>query len=231
MQRLEEQAKRQEEFTAAFAHELKTPLTSIMGYADMLRSMNLTEAERMKASDYIYSQGKRLEALSFKLMELLVMKKQEFEFVEMEAGFLIETVFDLAEVGVLDRGMTLKKQVEPGKVYGEKDLLVSLFANLIDNSKKASKPGNTIWLEGKNLPDGYAITVRDEGRGMTAESLAKITEAFFMVDKSRSRKEGGAGLGMTLCNQIVKLHGARWDMKSEPDAGTSMTVIFSKEVG
>ena len=231
MQHLEEQAKRQEEFTAAFAHELKTPLTSIMGYADMLRSMNLTEAERMKASDYIYSQGKRLEALSFKLMELLVMKKQEFEFVEMEAGFLIETVFDLAEVGVLDRGMTLKKQVEPGKVYGEKDLLVSLFANLIDNSKKASKPGNTIWLEGKNLPDGYAITVRDEGRGMTEESLAKITEAFFMVDKSRSRKEGGAGLGMTLCNQIVKLHGARWDMKSEPDAGTSMTVIFSKEVG
>ena len=231
MQRLEEQAKRQEEFTAAFAHELKTPLTSIMGYADMLRSMNLTEAERMKASDYIYSQGKRLEALSFKLMELLVMKKQEFEFVEMEAGFLIETVFDLAEVGVLDRGMTLKKQVEPGKVYGEKDLLVSLFANLIDNSKKASKPGNTIWLEGKKLPDGDAITVRDEGRGMTEESLAKITEAFFMVDKSRSRKEGGAGLGMTLCNQIVKLHGARWDMKSEPDAGTSMTVIFSKEVG
>ena len=150
--------------------------------------MNLTEAERMKASDYIYSQGKRLEALSFKLMELLVMKKQEFEFGEMEAGFLLETVFDLAEVGVLDRGMTLKKQVEPGKVYGEKDLLVSLFANLIDNSKKASKPGNTIWLEGKNLPDGYAITVRDEGRGMTAESLANITEAFFMVDKSSSRK-------------------------------------------
>lgn len=117
---MEEQAKRQEEFTAAFAHELKTPLTSIMGYADMLRSMNLTEAERMKASDYIYSQGKRLEALSFKLMELLVMKKQEFEFVEMEAGFLIETVFDLAEVGVLDRGMTLKKQVEPEKYMGKR---------------------------------------------------------------------------------------------------------------
>ena len=106
-----------------------------------------------------------------------------------------------------------------------------MFANLIDNSKKASKPGNTIWIEGKNLPDGYAITVKDEGRGMTKEALGKITEAFFMVDKSRSRKEGGAGLGMTLCNQIVKLHGATWKMESEPDVGTSMTVIFSKEVG
>ena len=65
---------------------------------------------------------------------------------------------------------------------------------------------------------------------MTGEELERITEAFYMVDKSRSRKEGGAGLGMTLCNQIVLLHGAKWKMHSEVGAGTSMTVLFPKEV-
>lgn len=226
---LEDQAQRQEEFTSAFAHELKTPLTSIIGYADMLRSMNLTEAERMKASDYIYSQGKRLESLSYKLMELLVLKKQKFERVKMDAAFLVENVYDLTEVGVLEKGITLKKQVEDGVIYGEKDLLVSLFANLIDNSKKASEPGTSIRIKGEQREDGYAITVEDEGRGMTEEELGRITEAFYMVDKSRSRKEGGAGLGMTLCNQIVALHGASWEMESEIGRGTRMTVLFPKE--
>ncbi len=227
---LEDQAKRQEEFTAAFAHELKTPLTSIIGYADMLRSMNLTEAERMKASDYIYSQGKRLESLSYKLLELLVLKKQKFEQVKLDADFLVENVYDLTEVGVREKGITLNKHVAQGVIYGEKDLLVSLFANLIDNSKKASESGTNIWIKGEQREDGYAITVEDEGRGMTEEELGRITEAFYMVDKSHSRKEGGAGLGMTLCNQIVALHGASWEMESELGRGTCITVIFPKEV-
>ncbi|HCJ08437.1 MAG TPA: two-component sensor histidine kinase [Lachnospiraceae bacterium] len=227
---LEDQAKRQEEFTAAFAHELKTPLTSIIGYADMLRSMNLTEAERMKASDYIYSQGKRLESLSYKLLELLVLKKQKFEQVKLDADFLVENVYDLTEVGVREKGITLNKHVAQGVIYGEKDLLVSLFANLIDNSKKASESGTNIWIKGEQREDGYAITVEDEGRGMTEEELGRITEAFYMVDKSHSRKEGGAGLGMTLCNQIVALHGASWEMESELGRGTGITVIFPKEV-
>lgn len=226
---LEEQAKRQEEFTSAFAHELKTPLTSIIGYADMIRSMNLTEEERVKAAGYIYSQGKRLEALSFKLLELMVMKKQDFEFVNLDAHYFIQTVFDLAEVGVLEKNLELKMKSEPGKIYGEKDLLISLFANLIDNSKKASEEGDVIWIEGKNGREGYEITVRDEGRGIPKEELSKITDAFYMIDKSRSRKEGGAGLGMTLCSRIVHLHSAKWKIESELDKGTTITVTFMQE--
>ena len=107
---------------------------------------------------------------------------------------------------------------------------MSLFANLIDNSKKASESGTNIWIKGEQREDGYAITVEDEGRGTTEEELGRITEAFYMVDKSRSRKEGGAGLGMTLCNQIVALHGASWKMESALGRGTCITVIFPKEV-
>lgn len=218
--------KSQEDFTSAFAHELKTPLTSIIGYADMIRSMELSEEERIKAAGYIYSQGKRLEALSFKLLELLVMKKQDFEFVNLDAHYFIQMVFDLAEVGVLEKGLVLKMKAEPGKVYGEKDLLISLFANLIDNSKKASDAGDVIWIEGKEGKEGYEITVRDEGRGIPEEELGKITDAFYMVDKSRSRKEGGAGLGMTLCSQIIRLHNAKWKIESRVGEGTSIMVTF-----
>ncbi|MCM1159053.1 MAG: HAMP domain-containing histidine kinase [Bacteroidales bacterium] len=227
---LEEQARRQEEFTSAFAHELKTPLTSIIGYADMIRSMELSEEERIKAAGYVYSQGKRLEALSLKLLELIVLKKQDFEFVKMDAEFFIQMVFDLAEVGVLERNLVLKRKAEPGKICGEKDLLISLFANLIDNSKKASVKGGTIWIEGKAVEDGYAISVRDEGTGIPEEELSKITDAFYMVDKSRSRKEGGAGLGMTLCSQIVRLHHAKWDIESQVSVGTTVTVTLGEEV-
>lgn len=89
-------------------------------------------------------------------------------------------------------------------------LLLSLFANLVDNARKASQKGAHIYLTGQAEPDGYAVIVRDEGKGMEKTEIDKITQAFYMVDKSRSRKEGGAGLGMTLCQEIIRLHKASW---------------------
>lgn len=226
MEQLTNHAKNQEAFTSAFAHELKTPLTAIIGYADMIRSMDLSTEEKVKAAGYIYSQGKRLEALSLKLMELFVLKKQQFEFQQFDAEFLLQCVFDLSEVGVLEKNMILKREVEPGKIYGEKDLLISLFANLIDNAKKASDAGDTIYIRGKKTEEGYQVSVEDEGKGIPKDELKKITQAFYMIDKSRSRKEGGAGLGMTLCNEIVKLHGAKWSIESEEGMGTTIMVTL-----
>lgn len=219
-------AKAQESFTSAFAHELKTPLTAIIGYADMIRSMELTQEEKIKSAGYIYSQGKRLESLSFKLLDLFSMRKQKLEFLEIDAEYLLQTVFDLSEVGILEKDMQLVREVEAGKIYGEKDLLISLFANLLDNAKKASEAGNTIYLYGKPVREGYRVTVKDEGKGIPKDEINKITQAFYMVDKSRSRKEGGAGLGMTLCNEIVNLHGARWKFDSVEGKGTTVTVVL-----
>ncbi|MDE6434141.1 MAG: HAMP domain-containing histidine kinase [Lachnospiraceae bacterium] len=226
MKELTDHAKNQEAFTSAFAHELKTPLTAIIGYADMIRSMDLSTEEKIKAAGYVYSQGKRLEALSFKLMELFVLQKNKFEFHSIDAEYLLENVFDLAEVAVLEKDMVLKREVESGKIYGEKDLLISLFANLTDNARKASTAGNTIWIKGKKVEGGYQVVIADEGKGMPKEELAHITQAFYMIDKSRSRKEGGAGLGMTLCSEIVVLHHADWQIDSEEGKGTTVTVTL-----
>ncbi|MDE5862783.1 MAG: ATP-binding protein, partial [Lachnospiraceae bacterium] len=167
-----------------------------------------------------------LEALSLRLMELFVLRKQEFEYHFIDANYLLESVFDLAEIAVLEKDMRLKRQVEKGKIYGEKDLLISLFANLTDNARKASEAGDTIWIKGRNVEAGYEVSIIDEGKGMPKEELSHITQAFYMIDKSRSRKEGGAGLGMTLCYEIVNLHHAEWKIESEEGRGTTVTVVL-----
>lgn len=230
MEELTTAAQKQEDFTASFAHELKTPLTSIIGYADMLRTMDMSKEETMEASHYIYSQGKRLESLSFKLLELIVTKNQDYQMKPLDVSELLEEVKIAVSKALEKKQITLHEKIEEGIVFGEKDLLVSLFTNLIDNARKALPEGGTIWLKGGKVKKGYEIRVKDNGCGMPREELDKITEAFYMVDKSRSRKEGGAGLGMTLCRRIVEVHKAKWYIRSEEGKGTEIWVVFPGEV-
>ena len=231
MEELTEAARKQEDFTASFAHELKTPLTSIIGYADMLRTMDMDKEETMEAANYIYSQGKRLESLSFKLLELIVTRNQNYQFKEISMKELLEEIEVITAAGLEQKKITCHISAEKGKILGEKDLLVSLLVNLVDNARKALSEGGDIWLSGRVTGDGYEVAVQDNGCGMPQEEIDKITEAFYMVDKSRSRKQGGAGLGMTLCSRIVEVHEARWYIRSEVGKGTKIRVVFpSREV-
>lgn len=226
MDELKIAARQQEDFTASFAHELKTPLTSIIGYADMLRTMDMTGEETVEASNYIYSQGKRLESLSLKLLELIVTKYQDYQFKPIPVTALLAEVRELTAKNLEKKHNTCLLQMEEGMIYGEKDLLISLFTNLVDNARKALPEGGSIWITGKNTEEGYGVSVRDNGCGMPQEELDKITEAFYMVDKSRSRREGGAGLGMTLCSRIIEVHGAKWTISSSEGQGTEIYVLF-----
>ena len=226
MTELEEDARRQEDFTAAFAHELKTPLTSVIGYADMLRSQSMSAEDRMLSADYIFQQGKRLERLSYKLMELVGMKKGEIRRQRIVMPDLAERIKELTSEILKKKQITLYVQVKPGVIYGDVDLIISLLSNLIDNARKACETGGTIWLMGEETIEGYLIFVQDDGHGIPVEEIHKITEAFYMVDKSRARKEGGAGIGMTLCKRIVELHEASWKISSEVGKGTRVAITF-----
>lgn len=231
MEELTEAARKQEDFTASFAHELKTPLTSIIGYADMLRTMDMDKEETMEAANYIYSQGKRLESLSFKLLELIVTRNQDYQFKAISMQELLEEIRVITAASLEKKEINCHVSAEEGYVFGERDLLVSLLVNLVDNARKALADGGSIWLTGQKTEDGYEVAVQDNGCGMPQAEIDKITEAFYMVDKSRSRKEGGAGLGMTLCSRIVEVHGARWYIRSEEEKGTKIRVVFpAKEV-
>lgn len=226
------EAKQKEDFTAAFAHELKTPLTSIIGYADMMNSMKMTEAERAEASFYIYSQGKRLESLSHKLLELVSMDKTPLEKRPIPAKQLEENIRATVRPIWEQKGINGKVEMDKGTIYGDAELLLSLFYNLLDNAAKAMDKGDKgfILLKGINLPEGgYEVKVVDNGRGIPPEEINRITEAFYMVDKSRSRKEGGAGIGMALCHKIIKLHGGTLHIDSRLGEGTVMKVVFAEE--
>lgn len=226
MEQLQNEVRRQEEFTAAFAHELKTPLTSIIGYADTMRSMDLSKEENDMCADYIYRQGKRLQSLSYKLLEMSMAEQNKLEFRQISVPELFQEVAQTVETGLAEKGLSLYVSGEEGFVWGDRELLGSLLINLVDNARKASAWGGRIWMDGRSLPDGYMITVTDEGKGIPPQELSRITEAFYMVDKSRSRKEGGAGLGLALCKKILELHQGSWHMESEPDKGLRVTILL-----
>jgi signal transduction histidine kinase len=168
----------------------------------MLNSYELTEQERGEATYYIFSQGKRLESLSHKLLELVGMDRQEMEFKRILTRDLEENIRDTMRIPFERKGIRGKINLEKGVIWGDRDLLLSLLYNLLDNAVKAVEEGGFILMKGRKLPQGYEIKVVDNGRGIPQEEIARITEAFYMVDKSRSRKEGGAGIGMALCQKI-----------------------------
>lgn len=222
------EAKQKEDFTAAFAHELKTPLTSIIGYADMLNSVDLSEEERREAYFYIYSQGKRLESLSHKLLELVSMDKNPLVMRPINTKTLEENLRITMRPIWKQRELRGKVNMDKGIIMGDAELLLSLFYNLLDNAVKAmDKEGEGfILLKGTARKDGYEVKVVDNGRGIPREEISRITEAFYMVDKSRSRREGGAGIGMALCQKIVQIHKAELQIDSNLGAGTVVQIRF-----
>jgi len=226
MEELTMQARRQEDFTASFAHELKTPLTSIIGYADMLRTMECSPEETLEAVNYIFHQGKRLENLSLKLLELIVADRQEYSFRPIYISRLLAEALQLTEVKRREKNIQVALEVEEGRIEGEKDLLISMLTNFLDNARKAVKDQGLIRIRGRAYKGSYLLCISDNGCGIAPEEIKRITEAFYMVDKSRARKEGGAGLGMTLCSRILDLHEARWKIFSRPGMGTDIAIRF-----
>ena len=231
IRQLEDAARAKEEFTASFAHELKTPLTAIVGYSDMLRSMELDKKDITEFSNYIFTQGKRLEKLSYTMMDLISIDKKNIEINSLSMKRLIQKVSETVRPLLKQKKIHYKVTVEEAKIQGNSELLISLFTNIIDNSRKAVEENGNILVNGKRNGDTYSLSIADNGCGMEESEIKKITEAFYMIDKSRARKEGGSGIGMALCEKIVNVHKAQWNISSEPGKGTEVTITFTKVEG
>ena len=229
--KLESDMQRQESFMGAFAHELKTPMTSIIGFADLLRQGNMDESTRIMASEYIFSEGKRLERLSFKLLELLLLKKDTLTMTRVWLNTYLGEVERALAPNMKAKNIRLVCKAEAKRVILETDLVKSLLYNLVDNASKAMDNGGIIAVHGIAIPGGCQFQVVDNGRGMEPAELTKITEAFYRVDKARSRSQGGAGLGLALCKQIVELHNGSIQFASTPGKGTRVTVTLYGKAG
>lgn len=224
---LKEEVQAREEFIAAFSHELKTPLTSMVGYADMLRSRKLEEEKQFVAANYIYTESRRLEKMSFRLLDLIVAKREGAVKRKTEVSLFFE---HLREMFGNNASAELRISYEKAEVYGDAELLTTVLINLTDNAIKASKQGGVIELNGRREEGGYRFLVRDYGEGIPEEECKKITEAFYMVDKSRSRSKNGAGLGLALCRTFLELHGTRLEIESCPGKGSCFSFLLPKEV-
>lgn len=221
--KLEEEIQSREDFVAAFAHELKTPLTSIIGYADMLRSRRLDEEKQFVSASYIYTEGKRLEAMSLRLLDIMVARHSGVDLQPISTESLFDYLYDMY---VINKSMKIHFSYDVAIVMAEANLLKSVLINLLDNACKASEPGDLIEVSGTLRKGKYRFQVRDHGIGIPKEEQEKIMQAFYMVDKSRSRSKNGAGLGLALCAEILKQHGSRLEIKSTPGEGTCMSFVL-----
>lgn len=220
---LEESERRKTLFMGNLTHELKTPMTAISGYAQTLLSTKISRENQEVALLYIYEECGRLERLSKKMMKLLELDQDEsLVFVDTPVSRLFEAAAKSCEVILREKQMTLEC-IEHGEHFPmELDLMTDVLINLIDNGIKASDSGGKIILRAYD----NCIEVQDFGQGIPAEEQEKIMEPFYMVDKSRSRKSGGAGLGLALTAMIAKRHNISIRIDSKEGEGTRIILQF-----
>ncbi len=228
---LEETNRRQEMLLGALTHELKTPMTAIIGFADSVLTMPLTEAERADALQEIHEAARRTERLSQKMMQLIALGHEQDVFLKkhINAADLLEQAARTAGPAAEAAGVTIVPDVQIPALQGDPDLLHSALTNLIDNAVKASQPGQRITLCARRAGGDVVLSVIDQGRGIPAADIPRLTEPFYRVDKARSRKLGGAGLGLALCRIIAQAHGGQLQLDSEENRGTAVHLVLLGE--
>lgn len=235
VEELKDMIHRREQFVADFTHEIKTPITTVIACSDMMRSMEMPREEQIRALTYIFSEGKRLELMSQKLFQLIYLKQNDIEAVPINTKNMERDIIRIMTPILEQKKIVLKTEIEQAVIKGDKELLNTVLINLIDNAKKASKEETVIELKGRsiktvesqdNCQAVYELSVIDFGMGMSKEDIAHICDEFYMVDKSRSRKEGGAGIGLSLVALILEKHHAVLQVESKLGKGTTMKVVF-----
>ena len=227
---LEQVAENRQQFIANLAHEMKTPLTSILGFADIIRiKKDLSEQERQEYAGIIVKETKRLSGLSGKLMELILVGQEKLQMQETELNQLLQEVMESFQPILQSHKIQIQQQLEGGRMQMEPELFRSMVYNILENAIKASPAGSTIWISQNNLDNGeVTISIKDQGMGISKEDLKKVTEPFYMVDKSRSRKAGGAGLGLALCEKIAQMHHGSIQIESQLGEGTTVTIHLER---
>ena len=240
-QQIQEQMRQQEElyqaqdqfrrdFTANVSHELKTPLTSISGFAEIIRDGLVQPQDISHFADNIYREAQRLIVLVGDIIKISRIDDQQ---VPIQKEFV--DLYDLSEV-ILDRlrlqagkaGVTLSLLGDHAKILGSYQVMDEMIYNLCDNAIKYNRPGGQVHLTIHTGPTGTSLTVRDTGIGIPKEHQDRVFERFYRVDKNRSRQIGGTGLGLSIVKHGALFHNASVALDSTPGVGTAITITFSE---
>ena len=220
-------AKARQDFTANVSHELKTPLTAISGYAELLENGMVAEEQKTHFYQEIRKNSNRLLSLINDIIRLSELDRTEKtpSFDEVD---LYETASECMEglrLNAKQRGVTASFEGESCVVHGNKDMLKELIENLVQNAIRYNNQGGKVEvrIEKKDRP---VLIVKDNGIGIPALEQQRIFERFYRVDKSRSKETGGTGLGLAIVKHIVEIHDAKIELDSAPGVGTTVTVVF-----
>ena len=215
---------RQSRFVADLTHELKTPLTSMIGYADLLRSAPLDESRRRAAADAIYHESTRLESLSQQLLALQGLQTDGVTLGSVPVAAVFADVARSLPDAALDCDAPAGATVRADRV-----LLADLLRNLVLNALHAEPKDGTVHLTCAEAGGQWRLTVRDNGCGIPAGALPHLTEPFYRVDKARARANGGSGVGLALCAEIAAAFGTELEFESTPGEGTTVAICLQKE--
>ncbi|MGL6201745.1 MAG: ATP-binding protein [Lachnospiraceae bacterium] len=220
------------EFSANVSHELKTPLTSISGYAELMKN-GLVKPEDMKIfSERIYSEASRLIVLIEDIIKLSRLDEEEVD-LEKEEVDLFDLTREVAErlySKAAEKGVRIEVTGERVKYKGIRQVLDEMIYNLCDNAIKYNKNGGKVTVWAGSTLKGIKVVVSDTGIGIPEDQRERIFERFYRVDKSHSKESGGTGLGLSIVKHGALLHGAVLKLESEPGRGTRIEIDFGGAV-
>jgi len=223
MLELKKSAEKKQQFIDDLTHEIKTPMTSILGYSEYLQTAKSTEEERIIAASHLHDMTLRLENLSEKLLDLAYSRDENIEWETVYVSELFEELQTMLLPKLAPRSIELMTFPELAHIVCDKMLILLMLQNLVENAAKASNDGAVITVRAY-LDEYPVIEVRDTGCGMEKRDVERVMDPFYRVDKSRSRKHGGVGLGLSIVSQVVSLHGARLEIESNPGIGTNIKI-------
>lgn len=219
------------EFTANVSHELKTPLQSIAGAAELLKSGMVKDSDREKFIDIIISESQRMNRIIGDIIVLSKLdsdvwmhEKENIDFVKLTRDS-VESLRHTAENASVK--LTLSTPLKSDRtILGSRHYLEAIVSNLVDNAIHYNKPGGIVDVKLQYEQDHLTLTVADTGIGIEKEHQERVFERFYRVDKSRSRKSGGTGLGLSIVRNAVKLHKGELSLESAKEKGSTFTVAL-----
>ena len=222
-------AKMRQDFTANVTHELKTPLTSISGYAELIESGMTGEKETRRFAKEIHRNAKRLIRLINDILQLSELDTREtaLETEQLNLYGMAATCVEMLKINAEPNQVKLSVRGKSAWIEGNRSMIEELLYNLCSNAIRYNKPNGTVKVSVDKNEEGVLLQVADTGIGIPAKHQERIFERFYRVDKSRSKERGGTGLGLAIVKHIVAEHGAKMTLESEEGVGTTISVLFS----
>lgn len=218
------------EFTSNVSHELKSPLTSIMGFAEMIKSDMVTDEKDIKEfSGMIYKESSRLLQLIEELLSLSKLNEENIVLKEnVNVRKVAEDVADSLSFEAKKKNIDIEIEGE-GEIISANTLIYEMLFNLVSNSIKYSNDDKVVKIKIEDEKDKMLISVEDQGIGIKREEIPRIFERFYTVDKSRSKQNGGTGLGLSIVKHIINVLKGNISVESDPGKGTKFTITLFKD--